>query len=85
MALELAKKTGKTVFLVGLIILSVLSILGLVYLTKMAFSDKKQEDGKYFGDVSETERNIARMTTVSLWVLLVVSTVGQWVSGIWTE
>jgi hypothetical protein len=50
--------TVKTVFMVGIITLSMLSILGLIYLTKMSFCDK----------VTKTEKGIARLTTVLLWI-----------------
>jgi hypothetical protein len=51
--------TVKTIFMVGIITLSMLSILGLIYLTKMSFCDKK---------VTKTEKGIARLTTVLLWI-----------------
>lgn len=56
--------TIKTVFMVGIITLSVLSILGLIYITKMSFSSGKDK----CGNVTNTEQNIARLTTVLLWI-----------------
>lgn len=56
--------TVKTVFMVGIIALSMLSILGLIYITKMSFSNKITNRSH----VTKTEQNIARLTTVLLWI-----------------
>ena len=56
--------TVKTVFMIGIITLSMLSILGLIYITKMSFSPNVST----CSDVTKTEQNIARLTTVLLWI-----------------
>ena len=43
----LVRKTVGTVFMIGLFILAILSVIGMIYLTQMAFSNKKQTDGKW--------------------------------------
>lgn len=67
----LAKKTVIGVFLTGLIILVILSILGTVYLTKMAFDSTPDQTGMYPGNLNQTERNIARLAIVFLWIQFV--------------
>ena len=52
----------------GLLVLVILSILGTVYLTKMAFDSKPDETGMYPGNLNQTERNIARLAIIFLWV-----------------
>lgn len=79
------KKTGATVFIIGLLVLSILSILGLVYLSKMAFSDEKQADGTYCGNTSTTERNIARLAIVTLWLQLAWVVLGSFIKEVWTN
>ena len=51
----------------GVITLNVLGVLGLVYLTKMSFSPPEDK----CGEVTKTEKNIARMTVVLLWIQVV--------------
>ena len=63
-----AQKSAMTVFIVGLLVLAVLSVVGLVYLSQMAFSDEVMQNGKYCGNTNTTERNISRLTIVLLWV-----------------
>ncbi len=75
------KNTTKTFFLVGIITLSVLSVLGLVYLTKMSFSPIEDKCGK----VTKTEKNIARMTVVLLWIQIALVLVGSVVQTILFE
>ena len=74
-----AKKTAKTVFLIGIITISVLSVLGLVYLTKMSFSPLEDKCGK----VTKTEKNIARMTVVLLWIQVAWVLFGSIIQTIW--
>ena len=50
----------KTVFIVGIIVFSMISILGLIYITKLSFSPDNDKCGK----VTKTEKGIARLTTV---------------------
>ena len=54
----------KTVFIVGIIVFSMISILGLIYITKLSFSPDNDKCGK----VTKTEKGIARLTTVLLWM-----------------
>jgi hypothetical protein len=77
------KKTAMTIFMIGLLVLTILSILGTVYLSKMAFSDEKRADGTYCGGVTETERNIARLAIVTIWVQFTWIVVGSFIRPIW--
>lgn len=79
------KKTGTSIFIIGLLVLSVLSILGLVYLTKMAYSDKKQDNGNYCGDTTQTERNIARLAIIALWLQFTWIVIGSFIKEVWTN
>ena len=54
----------KTVFIVGIIVFSMISILGLIYITKLSFSTDNNKCGK----LTKTEKGIARLTTVLLWI-----------------
>lgn len=71
------KKAAIGIFLMGLLVLSILSLLGMVYMTKMAFNNDVQVDGKYCGDLTETERNIARLSLLSVWCLIAWVVVGS--------
>lgn len=55
--------TFKLVFIVSILVLSIINILGLIYITKMSFS-------KYNGDcgVTKIEKNITKMTVILLWL-----------------
>lgn len=52
------------VFIVGIIVLSVMSIIGLVYITKMSFSS----DTDVCGKVTKTGKGLARLTVILLWI-----------------
>jgi hypothetical protein len=77
------KKTAITIFIIGLLVLTILSILGTVYLSKMAFSNEKRSDGTYCGGISSTERNIARLATVLIWLQFVWIVIGSFIRPIW--
>jgi hypothetical protein len=57
----------------------------MIYLSQMAFSDKKQTDGQYFGDTTETQRNIARLAMVVLWIQTAWILIGTFIEKVWTE
>lgn len=69
----------KSIFMIGVIVLSVMSILGLIYITKMSFS--KYTDS--CGGVSRSEKGIARLTTVLLWIQLLWILLGAIIQTIW--
>lgn len=71
--------------MIGLLALTVLSIIGTIYLSKMAFSDEKQSNGKYCGGNTETERNIARLAIVTIWVQFSWIVLGSFIQPIWSE
>jgi hypothetical protein len=77
------KKTAITIFIIGLLVLTILSILGTVYLTKMAFSDEKRADGNYCGGTTTTERNIARLAIVTIWLQFSWIVIGSFIRPIW--
>jgi nitrate reductase NapE component len=81
--MEYAKKGGISIFIVGLLTMGILSLLGLVYLSKMAYEDKKIDGDKYAGGLSQPERNIARFAVIVLWIQIAWAFVGGYIQGIW--
>lgn len=81
----LVKKTLTTVFLIGLLILAVLSVIGLVYLSQMAYSNDKTPDGKYCGGTTNTERNIARLSVIALWIQFAWIVLGSVLQPVWQD
>lgn len=79
------KKTVTTIFVIGLLALTILSILGTVYLSKMAFSNQKQADGTYCGGTTETERNISRLTIIMIWLQFGWIVVGSFLQPVWAD
>lgn len=71
--------TVKNFFMIGVIVLSVMSILGLIYITKMSFSP----DTDNCGGVSRTEKGIARLTAVLLWIQVSWIVFGAIIQTIW--
>ena len=69
----------KTVFIVGIIVFSMISILGLIYITKLSFSPDNDKCGK----VTKTEKGIARLTTVLLWIQILWVVLGIIIQTIW--
>lgn len=64
------------IFALGLLALSILSLVGLFYLTRYTFSATR-EDGKECVAVTTTERNIARLTVVLSWISIGLSVLGS--------
>lgn len=75
------KKTVVTIFIIGIIVLSILSCLGLVYLSKMSFSS--QDDN--CGGITKDEKNIARITVVLLWLQIAMVLFGGVIHTIWSD
>jgi hypothetical protein len=71
--------TVKTIFMIGVIVLSVMNILGLIYITKMSFSPYTDN----CGGVSRTEKSIARLTAVLLWIQVSWIVLGAIIQTIW--
>ena len=69
----------KTIFMIGIIVLSVMSILGLVYITKMSFSPDTDRCGK----VTKTEKSISRLTVILLWIQISWIVLGAIIQTIW--
>lgn len=67
-----------TIFLVGIIALSVMSILGLIFITKITFS--KNIDTT---DLSSTEKSLSRLTTILLWFQIAWVILGSSIITIW--
>jgi hypothetical protein len=80
----IVKKTAITIFLIGLLILTVLSIVGMVYLSKMAFNSEQQPDGNYCGNITSTERNIARIAVITVWLQFVWIVMGSLIQSVWS-
>ena len=80
---QVVKKSAITIFLIGLLSLAIFSILGLIYLTQMAYSDDSMANGKYCGNISYTQRNIARLAIVSLWIQFFWVVLGVFLQSIW--
>jgi hypothetical protein len=77
--------TVTSIFIIGLLIFAILSVIGLVYLTQMAYSDKRQDDGQYCGDTNTTERNIARLAVIVLWFQMAWIIVGSYLQSVWNK
>ena len=71
----------KTTFMIGIIVLSVMSILGLIYLTRMSFSPDTDQCGK----VSKTGKGLSRLTVVLLWIQISWIIIGSIVQTIWFD
>lgn len=66
---------AKTVYYTGILTLSALSILGLIYISKTIYSRKCR--------TSKIENNISRMTVVLLWTLILWVIFGAIIQQIW--
>lgn len=64
----------KEIFFLGILVLSVLSILGLIYITKLTFTKKK---------LNKTEEEIVRLTTVLLWLQIGCIVFGSMIITLW--
>ena len=69
----------KTMFMVGIIVISMLSIVGLIYITKLSFSPYSDKCGK----VTKTEKGMARLTVVLLWLQILWIVLGTIIQTIW--
>ncbi|MBS0628538.1 MAG: hypothetical protein JSS09_10075 [Verrucomicrobia bacterium] len=49
----------------------------------MAYSDQKQVNGLYCGNTNATERNIARVAIVVLWLQFAWIVLGSFIRPIW--
>ena len=65
----------KTIYYTGILTLSSLSILGLIYISKTVYSRKCRS--------SKIENNISRMTIVLLWALILWVIFGSIIQQIW--
>jgi hypothetical protein len=65
----------KTIYYTGILTLSSLSILGLIYISKTVYSRKCRS--------SKIENNISRMTIVLLWALILWVIFGSVIQQIW--
>lgn len=72
-----AKKSGLSIFMAGILVLVILSILGLVYLTRIAF-----ENG-YYNSMTNAEKGIARISILALWLLVGWVVLGSELKNIW--
>lgn len=79
--LRLVNKTALSLFIIGLLVMSVLSIMGTVYLSQMAFANDSN-NGKYCG-VNETQRNIARFAIIVLWIQFAWIVTGSIIKPVW--
>jgi len=79
----LLKKSVATVFLLGMVAIAILSLIGLIYLTETAFDSRKMTDGKYSGKLDQTQKNLAKMSVVMVWVLVMWILVGSFLQKIW--
>ena len=78
MAVLIAKKTGLTIFILGLLAMVIMSFLGLFYLSQMAYSSNNNCD-----NLNTTQRNLARMGIVGLWGMVAWIIVGSVLQFIW--
>ena len=73
-------KTVHSIFIVGLLALAIVSVIGLVYLSQMAF-DKNVK----CGDLNHTQHNIAKVSIVVLWLQFVWIILGTYIQDIWSK
>jgi competence protein ComGC len=71
-----ASSAVAVVIAVSMLVLSVLSLVGLGYLTKYTFSAQRDGDREYV-KVTMTERNLARLTVVLLWISVAFSLIAS--------
>lgn len=71
------KKTATSVFIIGLLALTIFSVLGTIYLTKMAYS-KDDLPG-----ITQTEKNIARLAIVTIWLQFTWIILGSILQNVW--
>lgn len=81
---KIAVNTIVSLFLVGLLIFSIISVVGLVFLTKMAYS-KPDANDKICGNVSRSERNVARIAVIVLWVQFAWIILGSILKNVWGD
>lgn len=62
--------TIQLIVTLGAIVIAILSFVGLGYLTKFSFSSADQADGTRCVVMSDTEKNLCRMTVVLQWIML---------------
>ena len=61
------------VFTLGMIALAVVSLIGLVYLTKFSFSSNRPSDSdQYCVKMSSTERQLSQVTVVLAWIQIAI-------------
>lgn len=78
-------RVGSTLFISGLLVLAVLSVIGMVYLSQMVFSKDKLPSGNYCGNLTETQRNIARISMIALWLQFAWIILGSFYERIWSN
>jgi hypothetical protein len=83
MAIQILKKGAMTTFFIGLLITAVISVIGMVYLTQMAFSNEKLANGQYCGNTDTTQRNIARVGALVLWIQFAWIVLGSFIQPVW--
>lgn len=66
---------AKTIYYTGIIALTALSILGMIYISKSVYSKEC--------DNTDTEKNISRFTVVILWMLICWILFGSIIQAIW--
>lgn len=66
----MAANTFAIVISLGMLTIAVLSFVGLGYLTKFSFSSVDQADGTRCVILTDTEKNLCRMTVVLQWIML---------------
>lgn len=55
------------VFSIGLIVLAILAIIGLIFLTPVAFGSKN------YDQLSQTQKNLMRLFIILIWISVVFS------------
>lgn len=74
----IAEQTGNVIISISMLILSICSIIGLVYLTEFSFNSKKSDDDdkKYcITNFSKTKTTFSRLTVVLLWIQIALTIV----------
>lgn len=60
---------GGLLVAIGILIISVMALIGIGYLTQFAFNAKKEND-KHCIQITDTQKNVIRISIVIIWIAL---------------
>ena len=77
----LAKKSLFTLSVVAMLALLVVGVVGLYYLSQLAYADCQNPDGSYCGNLTKNERMLARIAIVIIWLQFAWLSLPIWKQG----